>query len=322
MKIQGGWVGLRGWCVGLLGFCLIGSAGCVAEVGDAGENEGDEVVSQTAEALAGYTLVSVETAVTTPSTKEITAACPTGTVAYGAGYAALSANEAVYRGLPLYFAPATNGKSWKARVHAVIKASVGGATPWKLKLSVVCGTKVAGYTVLTADTPASTTTGKQSLSVQCSTQKSPPVRALGGGFAVLSAANAIVDGELDRFSAGAYGWDFAAKSTAVPVASWKLRGFVICGSSSALPGHQVVSTEVPYTTATSSPQTVTGTCAKNQVAVAAGLTLRSTSDTAQDVNVHYSMPSGSGWKSIGLRVPPTQKQLAPRALEQSLICLN
>lgn len=296
--------------LGVLGLCL---TGCLAELG---EGDGTDDIVQRSEALAGYVLVTAETAVNTTAVKDVTASCPPGTVAYGAGYAALNSADGVHRAELRHFVPGPDGTTWRARAHGVIR----GSTLWKLRLVVTCGAKPEGYTILTADSTLSTAS-KKSVVPACSTQKSPPVRALGGGFAALDAADAILDGDLVRFGATTASWEISAK-TLTAGASWKLRGYAICAKTTALPGHQVILSEAPYTVDTGVAPTINARCGRGQLAVAAGARLLS--DTNTDLELHgvYSVPVTGGWTSTGVRVPPTQKSLAPRAFEQSTICLN
>jgi hypothetical protein len=294
--------------------CVIAASGCMAELG---EGTGEEDIVQQTEALAGYRLVTAETAVDTTSVKDVTASCPPGTVAFGAGHAALSSSNTVYRAELRHFAPNATGTTWRTRAEGVIKG--GGA--WKLRVVVTCGTKPEGYKILAVDSTASTTS-TQSVAPVCGTGKAPTLRTLGGGFTALDAAGKIVDGDLVNFRANIGSWAMTAKSLTAG-ATWKLRGYALCASSTALAGHQVIITRAPYTETTSPAPTITGKCSTGQVAIAAGARLVSVENTDLELRAVYSVPVAGGWTSTGVRIPPTRKGVpAPMEFQQSMICLN
>lgn len=294
--------------------CVVAASGCVAELG---EGPGDEEIVQQTEALAGYVLVTAETAVDATAVKDVTASCPARTVAFGAGYAALSASNAVYRAELRHFAPNATGTTWRARAQGVVRA--GGT--WKLRVTVTCGTKPEGYKILAVDSAASTLS-TQTVSAVCGSGKAPTFRTLGAGFTALGAADQVVDGDLVNFRATIGSWSMTAKSLTAG-ATWKLRGYALCASATALAGHQVIITKAPYTETTSPAPTITGKCSTGQLAIAAGARLVSVDGTDLELRAAYSVPVAGGWTSTGVRIPPTKKGVpAPLEFQQSMVCLN
>src|SRR5262245_48067841 len=103
--------------------CVIASTGCVAELG---EGYGDDI-EEVSGALSGYTRIIQETPLDSSLTKDLTVYCPPNTVAYGAGYAALSSTNASYYAVLHAFTPSADGTSWFVRAEGVVR----GGTMWK-----------------------------------------------------------------------------------------------------------------------------------------------------------------------------------------------
>lgn len=85
-------------------------------------------------ALAGYEVVSAETAVSTTSPKQLQVSCPNGKKAVGAGWGVLDSTGAILQGRATYFEPSFDGTAWL--VNAVNDS--GFSPNWKLSVRVIC----------------------------------------------------------------------------------------------------------------------------------------------------------------------------------------
>ena len=209
--------------------------------------------------LAGHQIGTAETAVDTLHGKQLIAACPAGTRALGAGWAALDRTGAFLRGVATYSAPSWDGASWMVNVSNVSSWE----SSWKLHLRVICA-RVTGYEILTRDS-AFNTVGSKYVDLTCPTGK----RATGAGFGVLDATDAILIGEASYFlpSWDGTGWLIRARHRGF-FSSWKLRGFLVCSDATSLPGFQPVT--VTSALGTISIKQVTAACPGQKVATSAG----------------------------------------------------
>lgn len=171
-------------------------------------------------ALAGYEVVSSETAVTATGVKQLAPACPNGKRSLGAGWAALDATSAILDGEALYVAPGFDGRSWI--INARSNAASSG---WKLHSRLVCvnDSAVAGYEIVTVESPASATDPKQ-LGVGCPAGKT----STGLGWSVLDPTGAILEGRATFAGLSGASWLTNARSSSGFAATWKLRVQAIC----------------------------------------------------------------------------------------------
>jgi hypothetical protein len=174
-------------------------------------------------ALAGYQVVTAETAVNTSSPKQLSVGCPAGKLATGAGWGVLDPTGVILAGEATYFLPSFDGKSWliNARNNSTFAPS------WKLKGFLLCANTaaLAGYQVVTSDTAVSAASLKQ-LNVSCPTGK----HATGAGWGVLDPTSAILDGDALYFLPGFDGasWLTNAQNNSTFAPTWKLRVTALC----------------------------------------------------------------------------------------------
>jgi len=216
-------------------FASAALAGCTDDPCDCGATEVEQ-------AITGYQVVTVETAVSTVAPKQLSVACPAGTRAFGAGWGVLDATGGILDGTASYFEPSFDGASWL--VNANNTSSF--ASTWKLQVRVVCGSAaLAGYQVMASETAVSTAAVQQ-LAPACPAG----TLSLGAGWAVLDATGGILDGEALHFAPSFDGasWLINARNRSSFAPSWKLRSRLICANASAVPGYQVVASETAVNT--------------------------------------------------------------------------
>jgi hypothetical protein len=85
--------------------------------------------------IAGYDVVLKESALTTSVTKQVSAACPLGKKALGAGWGVVDSTNAIVDGMATYFEPTFDGAGWLVNAR---NNSTSFAPIWKLQLRVIC----------------------------------------------------------------------------------------------------------------------------------------------------------------------------------------
>jgi len=230
-----------------------------------------------------------ESAVDTINFRQLIVACPSGTRALGAGWGVLDAGSTIAPGLATYFAPSWDGTSWMANAKSL--APYG--TAWKLRVTLLCGSStLAGYELVTAETAVDTVTGKQ-VSATCPTGKV----ATGAGFGVLDSTGGILDGEASQFvpSFDGTGWLTSAHNNSGFEPSWKLKSFLACVNSTALPGYQVVTANTVASTLPS--QQLSVSCPAGKHATGAGWTVVDSTGGTLDGDALFFLPAfdGASW---------------------------
>jgi len=84
--------------------------------------------------VAGYEVVLRESALDTTAIKQVTAACPAGKRAVGAGWAVVNNTGAILDGQAVYSMPAYDGSSWMVNARRLTT----GSGPWRLQVRVIC----------------------------------------------------------------------------------------------------------------------------------------------------------------------------------------
>jgi hypothetical protein len=175
--------------------------------------------------LAGYQLVTTETAVDTTTVKQVNASCPTGKVATGAGFGVLDSTGGIIDGEASLFVPRFDGSGWLTNAHN----NSGFAPSWKLKSFLACvnSTALPGYQVVTANTVAGAGSSQQ-LNVICPGGK----HATGAGWAVVDSTGGYLDGDALHFLPGFDGasWLTNAKNNSTFAPTWSLRVVELCTS--------------------------------------------------------------------------------------------
>lgn len=254
-------------------------AGCAMPAGEAEQ----EPAAQTEQGiLSGQQIVTGETSVGTAATRQLSVACPVGTKALGAGFAALDGSGAILDGIATYSMPSWDGTSWL--VNAKVTA---GSPSWKLKVSLTCSNAaaLAGYLVTMTDSATSSASTKQH-SATCPAGTLPT----GAGFGVLDGSGVILPGEATYFAPNEPGWLVNVRY--VGRRPWKIRLAQICVNSAALPGYEVVSED---TVASSLPiKQLTVACPAGKLASGAGFGVLDPSGAILDGSALYSAPSWDG----------------------------
>ena len=153
--------------------------------------------------VTGYQLVTVTSPLDATTPKSITATCPAGKQALGAGWGVLNSTAAILEGTALQFQLAADGTSW-----TVAASSLAGTSddPWELRETVICApaSAVPGYQIVSAMSTLATGT-RQQLRTACPS----PKRAIMGGWSLVDGSNAPTDGTafLSDYSVGGTAWD-------------------------------------------------------------------------------------------------------------------
>ena len=97
---------------------------------------GASALAQTspAAAIAGYQVVLKESAVDATPMKQVTAQCPVGKKALGAGWGVLDPTGAILEGQATYSEPAFNGSQWIVNAKKLSTF----APNWKLRVRLIC----------------------------------------------------------------------------------------------------------------------------------------------------------------------------------------
>jgi hypothetical protein len=152
--------------------------------------------------VAGYQLVTATSPADTTARKSITATCPAGKQALGAGWGVLDSTAAILEGTALQFQLAADGTSWTVAVSNLTTDS----DPWELRETVICApaSAVPGYQIVSAMSTLATGT-RQQLRTACPS----PKRAIMGGWSLVDGSNAPIDGTalLSDYSVGGTAWD-------------------------------------------------------------------------------------------------------------------
>jgi len=240
------------------------------------------LVLGSASAAHGYELVSGESDLDTVTGKQLTVGCPKGTVALGAGWAALDETDAIAVGKATYFAPSWDGASWLTNV-----TSGDGGEAWKLRVTVVCADPLDGYEVVLEETSVDAVPSKQ-IQPSCGRGRV----ATGAGFEVLDPTGAILDGESTYFMAAwdASGWLINARNDSD--GDWKLRSRLICVSAEAVPGLEVVTEDSDYSDFPS--KQVIGDCPRGKRVTSGGWGVLDETDAILEGAPTYSMPGWDG----------------------------
>ena len=191
--------------------------------------------SEVEQALTGYQIVTVETAVSTLSSKQLVASCPAGTRVFGAGWAVLDSTGAILEGVATYFEPRSDGSGWLMNA----RNASSFASSWKLQVRLQCGAAPAGYEIVNVETALATGSFKQ-LQAACPAGKV----TLGAGWSVVDTTRVILDGEAQFFQFNGNDWLINATSNA-GATPWKLQSLVICANASAISGYEIVTLDTP-----------------------------------------------------------------------------
>lgn len=204
--------------------------GC-AEV--APELEGAE---QSLITIGRYQVVTATGPLTTAADQQVIATCPKGTVALGGGHAGIESTGAYVAAYAQASAPLSSAR-WLVKGHF----DQAAATPWRLRVRVLCGAAPAGFTWAVVDSALDATPSKQ-VAPACPAGQV----GLGGGFAILDGGGGFLPGESTYAMPAWDGASWLVNGAAAPgTAAWKLRGYAICASAAALPGYQVVTVSSP-----------------------------------------------------------------------------
>src|SRR4029078_7711944 len=132
----------------------------------------------------------METTLDTMSTKQLQVECPKGKQALGVGWEGLDNTRAFTHAIATYSAPSYDGRSWLLNAKNVSSWS----PTWRLHVQIACVTSPSSYEIVTA----------YSLSGQVDVACPPSKVTTGGGFGLLDATSAILDGQATYFEPG---WD-------------------------------------------------------------------------------------------------------------------
>ena len=173
--------------------------------------------------VAGYQLVTATSPLDATTRKSITATCPAGKQALGAGWGVRDSTAAVLQGTALQFQLAADGTNWTV---AASKLTFGG-DPWELRETVICApaSAVPGYQIVSAMSTLATGT-RQQLRTACPS----PKRAIMGGWSLVDGSNAPIDGTalLSDYSVGGSSWDTTVITAQSTTAA--LQVLVVCAN--------------------------------------------------------------------------------------------
>lgn len=258
----------------------------------------------------GYTVVQIESPVSSLSSKQVNGTCGQGLKVLGAGWEVLDSTGAILEGRATYFGPSWNGDGWM--VNAELLSTFTNV--WKLRLQLMCAYPPRGYEVITGHTALSSWRNKQ-ISLQCPTGKV----ALGAGWGLLSSSNSIMDGRVTHFgpSWNATGWLINAEN----LSSWKsyskLEGKIICAWQQGVPSHQMVTAETPLDQ--NSWAYLDVQCPVGKTASSAGYELLNGTNAIAAGEATYTSGSynGDGWLTLMDKL----RLSTPTKLRVRLICL-
>jgi hypothetical protein len=212
----------------------------------------------------------------------------------GAGFGVLDDTSAILDGIATYSEPSWDGSSWLTNARKLSAFT----NDWKLRVSIVCANgPLPGYEVRVTETATDSNAFKQ-LASNCPRGKV----ATAAGFGVLDSTSAILDGEatyaLARYDGR--GWLTNARKNSAFEPNWKLRTRMICVTSSALPGYQVMTGDSAFDTFP--VKQVRVPCPRGKRVLGEGFGVLDETDAILDGAQLYSLPSysGSSWLSNAL----------------------
>ena len=173
--------------------------------------------------VTGYQLVTATSPLDATTRKSITATCPAGKQALGAGWGVLDSTGAILNGTALQFQLAPDGTSWTVAASNLFS----DGDPWELRETVICApaSAVSGYQVVSAMSTLATGT-RQQLRTACPS----PKRAIMGGWSLVDGSNAPIDGTalLSDYSVGGTSWDTTVITAQSTTAALQVR--VVCAN--------------------------------------------------------------------------------------------
>jgi hypothetical protein len=84
--------------------------------------------------VAGYEVILRESALDSTAIKQVTASCPAGKRAVGAGWGVVNNTGAILDGQAVYSMPSYDGASWMVNARRLTP----GTGPWRLQVRVIC----------------------------------------------------------------------------------------------------------------------------------------------------------------------------------------
>jgi len=245
----------------------------VASLFAAACTEPTELGQDEAALVPGWQLVTGQTAASTAVRQQLDVACPSGTRAFGAGWAVLDPTNAILSGEAVRFEPILGGKQWRT---AAVNRS-GFSPSWSLKVWVFCATPDPTYQIVRLEqrTPTS------ALEQPC-----PVGMPSGAGYAGLDSRGRNVDLAVTTFEpVNAEHWRLETNGATGAALS------VICHDPFYLPGYEQWSTTVtgqPGFADLSTP------CPAGKVSLGAGWRLRTSTGGLLDGRATTFQPSWNG----------------------------